>query len=285
MNVDFPLILTVLALFSGLIWLIDALFFAPARRARNTAVAEGELPEKESWLTEQAKAFFPVLMIVLVVRSFWFEPFQIPSGSMLPTLLVGDFIVVNKYAYGLRLPVTNQKILDLGKPKRGDIVIFRRPAREPEFDSPMSADQRAKDLAIVGATFIKRCVGLPGDTISYQNHEFRVNGELIARTPIGNYITDASSEAPTEAMLQSENLLGVTHQVLTTPYGQLNGAWTVPAGHYLMMGDNRDGSSDSRDWGFVPEENLMGRASFIWMHWDWKRKGVVAWNRIGTTVH
>ncbi len=284
MNVDFPLILTVLALFSGLIWLIDALFFARARRTRNAAIAEGKLAEKESWLTEQAKAFFPVLMIVLVVRSFWFEPFQIPSGSMMPTLLVGDFIVVNKYAYGLRLPVTNQKILGIGEPKRGDVVIFRRPARQPEFDRPMSPKERADDLAIVGATFIKRCIGLPGDTISYQNHEFRINGEIIPHTPIGNYMTDASSVAPIEAMLQSENLMGVTHQTLTTPYPQLNGEWTVPAGQYLMMGDNRDGSSDGRDWGFVPEENLMGRASFIWMHWDWQRKGVVAWNRIGTTV-
>ena len=284
MNVDFPLILTVLALFSGLIWLIDALFFSRARRERNVAIAEGDLPEKESWLTEQAKAFFPVLMIVLVVRSFWFEPFQIPSGSMIPTLLVGDFIVVNKFAYGLRLPVTNQKILDLGKPKRGEVVIFRRPARQPEFDRPMSEIERGKDLAIVGATFIKRCVGLPGDTISYQNHEFRINGEPIPHTTIGNYMTDASSEVPTEARLQSENLMGVKHQTLVTPYPSLNGEWIVPAGHYFMMGDNRDGSSDGRDWGFVPEENLMGRASFIWMHWDWQRKGVVAWNRIGSAV-
>ncbi len=284
MNVDFPLILTILALFSGLIWLIDALFFARARKLRNAAVAEGELAEKESWLTEQSKAFFPVLMIVLVVRSFWFEPFQIPSGSMIPTLLVGDFIVVNKFAYGLRLPVTNQKIIALGEPKRGEVVIFRRPARTPAFDYPMPPEARAKDVAIVGATFIKRCVGLPGDRITYQNHEFQINGEAIPHTPIGNYASEASSAAPLDAVLQSENLMGVTHQSLTTPYPQLNGEWTVPAGYYFMMGDNRDGSSDSRDWGFVPEENLMGRASFIWMHWDWQRKGVVAWNRIGTKV-
>ena len=285
MNVDFPLILTCLALFSGLIWLIDALFFARTRRERNNAISEGDLPEKESWLTEQAKAFFPVLMIVLVVRSFWFEPFQIPSGSMMPTLLVGDFIVVNKFAYGLRLPVTNQKILDLGKPKRGEVVIFRRPARLPEFDHPMTEEQRKDDLAIVGATFIKRCVGLPGDTISYQNHQFLINGEPIAHTKIGNYISDASSKVRSETELNSENLMGVAHQTLTSPYSNLNGDWVVPAGHYFMMGDNRDDSADSREWGFVPEENLMGRASFIWMHWDWQRKGVVAWNRIGGAVH
>jgi signal peptidase I len=275
MNVDFPLILTVLALFTGTLWLIDAVFFARARRARNATLAEGDLAEKESWLTEQAKAFFPVLMIVLVIRSFWFEPFQIPSGSMIPTLLVGDFIVVNKFAYGLRLPVTNQKILALGEPKRGEVLIFRRPMR----------DGHIKD-EVTGQTFIKRCIGLPGDRISYYNHEFRINGELVEHTPIGNYLGEASSKAPPEAILQKEIIGGVVHQSLTSnfPDPRGNGEWVVPAGHYFMMGDNRDGSSDSRDWGFVPEENLMGRASFIWLHWDWQRKGVIAWNRIGTKV-
>lgn len=273
MNVDFPLILTILTLSSGAIWLIDWLFFARARERRNAALSEGEALEKTSWLTEQSKAFFPVLMLVLVVRSFWFEPFQIPSGSMIPTLLVGDFIVVNKYVYGLRLPVINKKILAIELPKRGDVVIFRR----PKFQGTTTDDQ-------TGVTYIKRCIGLPGDVISYSNHELRINGELIETTKISPYISEASNSVPSEAVLESEKLDGRTHQALVTPYPQFNGQWTVPEGHYFMMGDNRDGSSDSRYWGFVPEENLIGRASFIWMHWDWKRDGIVAWNRLGSKV-
>jgi signal peptidase I len=284
MNVDVPLILTFAALFCGAIWLIDALFFARARNARNALLAEGDLPEKESWLTEQAKAFSPVLIIVLVVRSFWFEPFVIPSGSMLPTLLIGDFIVVNKFAYGLRLPVVNQKVISVGDPKRGDVVIFRRPKRVGQFDRPLSPKERESEDAVIGATFIKRCIGLPGDTVSYNNHEFRINGELISDTMIGNYAGEASSSMESVTLLRSENLQGVVHQSLQAEYSSLNGEWVVPAGHYFMMGDNRDGSSDSRDWGFVPQENLMGRASFVWFHFDWKRKGVVAWNRIGTKI-
>jgi signal peptidase I len=276
MNFNFPLILTVLTLGTGLIWLIDQIMFAPGRKARNAALQEGDLAEKEAWLTAQSKSFFPVLLIVLVMRSFWFEPFQIPSGSMIPTLLVGDFIVVNKFAYGLRLPVTNQKIIEVGLPKRGDVVIFKRPLRDGRIE-----DESA------GLTFIKRCVGLPGDRISFVNHEFRINGELIPHSEIRGYVSEGQSIANSTSMVHSENLSGVVHETLVSSYPEprLNGEWVVPAGHYFMMGDNRDGSSDSRDWGFVPEENLIGRASFIWFAFDSQRKGIVAWNRIGKKVH
>jgi signal peptidase I len=284
MNFDFSLILSVLAGFSGLIWLIDALFFAKGRAKLNAALAEGELPAKENWVTEQAKSFFPVLMIVLVVRSFWFEPFQIPSNSMLPTLLTGDFLVVNKYAYGIRLPVVNTKIIDIGKPERGDVVIFRRPARNAHGEKPLAGKELEDEKNSVGLTFIKRCIGLPGDRVQVVGKELYVNGQQIAQTDVDMYVNDAQSSNKFLARIYNEDLLGRKHQVLHSDFPQLTGDWTVPEGMYFMIGDNRDGSSDSRDWGFVPEANLMGRASFIWMHFDSQRDGIVAWKRIGKRV-
>lgn len=269
-GIDFSVVLSLLLLFSGAIWLSDTLFFARARNARNAAYAEGVLKEKPSWLAEQMKSIFPVVLLVLSVRSFAFEPFQIPSGSMMPTLLVGDFIVVNKFAYGMRLPVSNQKVLDLGGPKRGDVVVFRRPQRMGMAQDPSA-----------GMILIKRCVGLPGDRISYRNHEFRINGVLVEHLAIAPYADEASSKVMLPSVLQTEYLDGVTHQTLLSQYSQLNGEWIVPEDHYFMMGDNRDGSSDSREWGYVPEANLMGRAGYIWFHFDWAREGWVAWNRLG----
>jgi signal peptidase I len=280
MNFDFSLILTVLAGFTGLIWIIDALLFARARNARNMALSEGDLPEKENWVTEQAKSFFPILMIVLVVRSFWFEPFQIPSNSMLPTLLTGDFLVVNKYAYGVRLPVLNTKIIDVAQPERGDVVIFKRPARNAHGLNFVPPGEKAQ----VGLVYIKRCIGLPGDRIRVVGNSLYVNDQPIEQQRVDAYINDAQSTASGYNEIFNEDLLGVKHQVLHSQSPQLEGDWVVPAGNYFMMGDNRDGSSDSRDWGFVPEENLMGRASFIWMHFDSQRDGVVAWKRIGKRV-
>jgi len=276
MNFDFALLLTGLTALAGFIWLIDALLFAKARKAANQQLLEGTLPQREPWLTEQAKSFFPVLVIVLVVRSFWFEPFQIPSPSMVPTLLVGDFLVVNKYTYGLRLPVLNTKILAVGSPERGDVVVFRRP-----HSARIAPDQLDPEQ---GKNYIKRLVGLPGDRIRYENHQLFINEQPMARTQISNYVGDIASKVELGTDLLSEQLPDRVHQILNGPNSQLNGEWTVPPGHYFMIGDNRDGSADSRDWGFVPEANLVGRASFIWFHFDRQRNGIVAWNRIGTKI-
>jgi len=276
MNFDFALLLTGLTALAGVIWLIDALLFAKARKAANQQLLEGALPQREPWLTEQAKSFFPVLVIVLVVRSFWFEPFQIPSPSMVPTLLVGDFLVVNKYTYGLRLPVLNTKILAVGSPERGDVVVFRRP-----HSARIAPDQLDPEQ---GKNYIKRLIGLPGDRIRYENHQLFINEQPMVRTQISSYVGDIASKVELGTDLLSEQLPDRTHQILNGPNSQLSGEWTVPPGQYFMIGDNRDGSADSRDWGFVPEANLVGRASFIWFHFDRQRNGIVAWNRIGTKI-
>jgi signal peptidase I len=276
MNFDFALLLTGLTALAGVIWLIDALLFSKARKTANQQLAEGTLPQRDPWLTEQAKSFFPVLVVVLVVRSFWFEPFQIPSPSMVPTLLVGDFLVVNKYAYGLRLPVLNTKILAVGSPERGDVVVFRRP-----HNDRMPADMLDPEE---GKNYIKRLIGIPGDRIRYKNHQLFINDAPMERTQISSYVGDIASKVELGTDLLSEQLPDRPHQILNGPNSQLNGEWTVPPGHYFMIGDNRDGSADSRDWGFVPEENLVGRASFIWFHFDRQRDGIVAWNRIGTKI-
>ena len=276
MNFDFALLLTGLTALAGVIWLIDALLFGKARKAANQQLAEGALPQRDPWLTEQAKSFFPVLVVVLVVRSFWFEPFQIPSPSMVPTLLVGDFLVVNKYAYGLRLPVLNTKILSVGSPERGDVVVFRRPHSDRIAPDQLDPEE--------GKNYIKRLIGLPGDRIRYQNHQLFINDEPMQRAQISSYVGDIASKVELGTDLLSEQLPDRMHQILNGPNSQLNGDWTVPPGHYFMIGDNRDGSADSRDWGFVPEANLVGRASFIWFHFDRQRNGIVAWNRIGTKI-
>jgi signal peptidase I len=277
MNFDFALLLTALTAFAGVVWLIDALLFAGARKAANAKLAEGQSPQREPWITEQSKSFFPVLVIVLLVRSFWFEPFQIPTPSMVPTLLVGDFLVVNKYAYGLRLPVSNKKILSIGEPKRGDIVVFRRP-----HGDNLPKDQIDPEA---GMNFIKRVVGLPGDRIRVSEHQLFVNDEPMLRLPVSDYSSDSpSNKIPLGTRLLSERFGEQPHQILNGPFSALDGEWIVPAGEYFMMGDNRDGSSDSRIWGSVPEDHLVGRASFIWFHFDRNRKGIVAWNRIGTSI-
>ncbi|MEQ8183616.1 signal peptidase I [Marinobacter salarius] len=246
MDIDFPLVLVVLTFATGLIWLLDVVFL----RKRRLAVAEGASGEveaeeepKEPYLVDLSRSFFPVLAVVLVLRSFLVEPFQIPSGSMLPTLEVGDFILVNKNAYGLRLPVAGNKILAVDDPQRGDIMVFRYPDD--------------------GSTnYIKRVVGLPGDRIRYQDRELFINGDkvetrFVARLP------------PVE--LRREYLGDVEHDIFLT-LGRTGrsgeGEWVVPEGEYFVMGDNRDNSNDSRYWGFVPDEMVVGKAFAIWMHWQ-----------------
>ena len=259
----FEIALVVLTLFTGLVWLLDKLFFARRRMAR-----AGLLEAKEPVLVDYARAFFPVLAIVLVLRSFVAEPFRIPSSSMMPSLLIGDFILVNKYAYGLRLPITNQKFVAIGEPKRGDVVVFR-PPHHPDQD------------------WIKRVIGLPGDTITYRDHMVSVNGTPVAYREIGQYVGKGRGQDMTGATLSAEELPGRIHPVLARedlPFMmQGEGEWQVPQGSYFVMGDNRDNSEDSRFWGTLPERNLRGKAFLIWMNWD-RSAGGVDFSRMGSQI-
>lgn len=270
MNFDFPTILVVATLFTGLVWAADALFFARRRREAVAGLGEGDAGgaarPKEPLLVEYCRSFFPVILIVLLVRSFIIEPFRIPSGSMMPTLLVGDFIVVNKFAYGLRLPVLNTKIVDLGSPKRGDIIVFRYP-EDPSVD------------------YIKRVVGVPGDHVVYRNKVLYINGKQAPQQPVATYVGTGSGARMTGASERLENLSGVNHAILLMNTGYDRPfQFTVPDGQYFAMGDNRDNSRDSRFWGTVPDQNLVGKAFFIWMNWD-SGANTIAWDRIGTRLH
>jgi signal peptidase I len=291
MNIDFSLVLLVLAAVSGSIWLADSLFLArprrqkvedflkgknigteefsaylasldengkpvPARTAgesrsadpvRQRLMAQAVADYRESVPVEYAKSFFPILFAVLILRSFLFEPFQIPTGSMIPTLNVGDFIVVNKFAYGLRLPVTGMRILDIGEPKRGDVMVFI-PPHDPNY-------------------FIKRVIGMPGDHVRYADKVVYINGEPLPQVEAGLIREQGILHA-------RETVGGVTHDIYTAASQRFNRAYdwlpeegaTIPEGHYFMMGDNRDNSSDSRYWGPVSEENIVGKAVAVWMH-------------------
>lgn len=257
MSFDFSLILVIVTSVSGLIWAVDAWFF----RRNRPAPVRGQ-KSNEPVIVEYARSFFPVLLIVLTVRSFLFEPFRIPSSSMVPTLHVGDFIFVNKYTYGLRLPVTNTKIVNLGMPERGDVIVFKLPA-DPSTN------------------YIKRLIGLPGDTVTYRNRRLYINGVLIETTNLGRY----RGEGQRDALLYNENLKGVEHEILLMPgRGGLEGTFQVPEDHYFMMGDNRDNSKDSRyrGVGVIPEGNVVGKAVRIWMNWSFP--GWPRWSRIGLPV-
>jgi len=266
MSLNFPLLLVIAVFVCGLLALLDLLILAPRRRAA-IASYQGSVSQpdivvveklnKEPLLVEYGKSFFPVLFIVLVLRSFLVEPFQIPSGSMKPTLDVGDFILVSKFSYGIRLPVVDKKIIDVGDPQRGDVMVFRYPS-DPNVN------------------YIKRVVGLPGDQIRYTaDKRLFVNGESIAEQLIGNEPGTLGSAA-----LYKEKL-GVAEHLIRkemTRYRVMpDHSWTVPAGHYFMMGDNRDNSNDSRFWddpsipkdllGMVPDKNIVGKAFAVWMSW------------------
>lgn len=261
MDIDFSLVLLVLVAITGVIALYDYLVNAGPRRiaAEKLRALQGDESdnlaqaiagaEQEPVLVEYAKSFFPVLLIVLVLRSFLVEPFQIPSGSMIPTLEVGDFILVNKYTYGLRLPVVGTKIVPMNLPKRGEVMVFIPPH-----------DHRY---------FIKRVIGLPGDTIQYENKLLYVNGESVSVDVIGSVEIEMSNGMSQSGILLNEKLGMVQHQAQIIDTPSRNGGrtvWVVPDGHYFMMGDNRDNSADSRVWGAVPEENIVGKAFAIWMH-------------------
>ena len=258
MNVDFSLILVVATLVTGIIWGLDTLLFAKKRKARGEVDEKTGKP-KEPILVEYARFLFPVVLIVLLLRGFLAEPFRIPSGSMLSTLEIGDFILVNKFAYGIRPPVWNKKIIEIADPERGDVIVFRYP-ENPSVD------------------YIKRVVGIPGDEIAYYNKVLYINGKQIKQEPLGVY-------QPGFPNLKrfKEQLNGVEHDILINvmyPAGDF--VVTVPPNSYFVLGDNRDNSRDSRFWGFVPDENLVGKAFMIWMNWQWGHWP--EWNRIGTII-
>ncbi|KVL26568.1 signal peptidase I [Burkholderia sp. MSMB1835] len=293
---NFALILFVLVVVTGVAWVLDKLVFLPRRRkAADSAIEEFDRQQsridkrfadenaaqtrsklrdeklRQPWWLEYTASFFPVILAVFVVRSFVVEPFKIPSGSMVPTLLVGDFILVNKFEYGLRLPVTNTKITQGSPLSRGDVVVFRYPKDE-------SVD------------YIKRVIGLPGDTVAYQDKQLTINGQPVPETPLPDFFDD---ERQNYAKQFEETIGNKKNAILNNPavppfvmgaydypyrdnctYNSRGVICKVPPGHYFMMGDNRDNSADSRYWGFVPDRNIVGRAFFIWMNFgDLKRIG------------
>lgn len=273
MNFDFSLLLVVLTFVSGVIWAVDAVLFAP-NRTRNVLARTAGVDDKtieslrrEPLSVEYARSFFPIFLVVLLLRSFIAEPFRIPSGSMMPTLLVGDFILVNKFNYGLRLPVLNKKFVELGSPQRGDVVVFRYPV-DPS------------------TPYIKRIVGLPGDHIVYRDRKLFINGDAIAQDPDGEYEGDGTGAEQNGDPMATEHLGAVMHQIMLRPQlPTLDVETVVPEGSYFVMGDNRDNSRDSRYWGFVPDENLIGRAFFIWMNFDLKNnKHIIDWSRLGRHI-
>jgi len=272
MNFDFATVMVTAVLVTGVIWAIDIFVWKPKRtQAADKLTQQGVKQQliadayKEPLMVEYARSFFPVILAVLILRSFLIEPFRIPSGSMMPTLLSGDFILVNKFTYGIRLPVLNSKVLALGDAERGDVVVFRYP-KNPSVD------------------YIKRVIGVPGDTISYFGKQLYVNGELAKQTALGTFTTTGEGLHMTGTDRRMENLAGIEHEILVDRgRGSMEGEYIVPEGQYFVMGDNRDNSNDSRVWGFVPDENLVGRAFMIWMNWDGVQNRV-SWERVGNII-
>ncbi len=222
-------------------------------------------PKIVQWSIE----LFPVLLLVFVFRGFIFEPFRVPSNSMMPTLLTGDFIVVNKFDYGFRIPITNTKLVEFSRPNRGDVIVFRYPNYE-------------KNPGYSGVDFIKRVVATPGDVISYSEDQLSINGKVSDIKNIGPYKGVDSGQLMNNYKLVQEFINSVPHEILLNPNSQSKKIpeITIPDGHYFVMGDNRSHSSDSRFWGFVPEEYIIGRAIGIWMHWDWNYN-TMQFSRIG----
>jgi signal peptidase I len=291
-RLDFSAVLLAITVLTGAVWGLDVLALRPRRVLAAQAAGRDPAQLAEPGTVDYARSFFPVALAVLLLRSFVFEPFRIPSDSMMPTLLDGDFIIVNKYVYGLRLPVINRKILAIGEPQRGDVVVFRFP-RDPSVN------------------FIKRLVGLPGDHVEVHDNLISINGR-----PVPFYVSTRryNDGCYVNMSLAREQLGRRWHEAIFCPVGLdrqplLPGCnrsgvrgyvcgdedapgssrippfvGDVPPGHYLMMGDNRDNSDDGRSWGYVPEENLVGKATRIWFNWDPRRAGGPIWSRIGRAV-
>lgn len=270
---DFALIMFIALLATGVIWAADHFIWAPVRgRTAETLQSKGESEaviekvRREPLLVEYARAFFPVILLVFLLRSFLVEPFRIPSGSMMPGLLAGDFILVNKYTYGLRLPVINRKVVDINAPQRGDVMVFRFPG----------------DTSV---NYIKRVIGLPGDKIVYRDKKLFINGNPMPQSPVGDYTYTETGDHLIFARRMQEQIDGESHDILVSENagtGPLE--FAVPEGHYFVMGDNRDRSNDSRYWGTVPEANVVGRAFLIWFSWDMVQGGV-SWSRLGQSIH
>jgi len=285
---NFSLLLFTLTVVTLLYWLAERFRFKPQREkaaalleqsdaARRTELArmgiakvDGDIEQArgkllmQPWWLDWTAGLFPVILVVFLLRSFLFEPFKIPSGSMIPTLLVGDLILVNKFHYGVRLPVINKKIIENNPVKRGDVMVFRYPV-DPRLD------------------YIKRVVGLPGDQLSYINQQLSVNGQPVRTVPLGDFYDDESLRYSPQF---SEKLGDVEHRILVDPkrpsytgpdpkrfplaencrYVSEGVTCTIPPGNYFLMGDNRDNSQDSRFWGFVPDQNIVGKAFFVWMN-------------------
>lgn len=286
---NFALILFLLTVGTGIVWFLDVFHFARQRRVKADAALadfdarqkklkadgiktdesgraklEAEILKQPIWI-EYSGSFFPVIALVFFLRSFLFEPFKIPSSSMVPTLVIGDLILVNKFTYGIRLPVLNKKIIEVNNPQRGDVMVFKYP-KDPSLD------------------YIKRVIGVPGDKITYKNKRLTVNGKEISYEALPDYLDE---EHLTYIKQYMENLTGVKHRILNDDrapafvqnpdpfkyrnlcsYNAEGFTCLVPAGHYFMMGDNRDNSLDSRYWGFVPDENIVGKAFFVWMNFS-----------------
>lgn len=250
---NFALLLLVLSLISGFIYLLDILFWEKKRKP----------DQKPTKIIEYSRSFFPVFFLVLMLRSFLVEPFRIPSGSLEPTLLVGDFLAVNKFSYGFRLPVWEKKVISVANPKTGEIAVFRWPPN-PSYD------------------YIKRVIGVPGDKITYHNKVLTINGKVMKQTFV-EYTTDESSGKAVAKY--RENLNGVTHDIYVRPdIAAVDFDVEVPEGQYFMMGDNRDDSADSRYWGFVSDNYLRGKAFVVWMSWNNKTDSI-RWSKIGRLIH
>ncbi|HAS6043334.1 signal peptidase I [Vibrio vulnificus] len=272
----FSLILVIVTLITGVVWLLEKLVWAKKRQQKVAEIESQTVngldaqtlakAKMQPWWVENSVSIFPVIAFVLVLRSFIYEPFQIPSGSMMPTLLVGDFILVEKYAYGLKDPVWRTQLVETGKPERGDIVVFKYPP-SPNID------------------YIKRVVGLPGDTVRYNRQKeicIQPKGESVCHMAIRNNVVESEFIQDGINLTQTDEQLGeVKHQILVNPlrqdrveaYAPRAGVseWVVPQGQYFVMGDNRDNSADSRYWGFVPEANLVGKAVAIWISFEFER--------------
>ncbi|MEO9653772.1 signal peptidase I [Marinomonas dokdonensis] len=259
MGFDFELILAIAFFVTGAVWLYDRIVYLPKRKlvlaemtpearqaiSKDTKQTLAQTPK----LVTEVKSYFVIVAVIFGLRSFVVEPFQIPSGSMLPTLEIGDFILVNKFEYGVRLPVLNTTLIPTNEPKHGDVVVFKYP-RDPSLN------------------YIKRMVGLPGDKISYHNKTLSINGQVLATNLVAELSTSLNpNKEPVRVFV--ENLGGKNHEVYNSYYqNPLEGDWVVPEDSYFVMGDNRDNSSDSRVWGFVPKANMKGRAFYVWLHWN-----------------
>jgi len=255
---NFELILASATLVTGLISLVDILIFASRRKKKGVA--------QLSSIVEYSRSFFPILLLVFVVRSFLVEPFRIPSGSEKPDLLIGDFIIANKFIYGIRLPVFHYKMVSLSEPKRGDVVVFLWPRDNATY-------------------FIKRVIGIPGDLIVYKDKVLTINGRVATQTPLVES-TDRDAEVTTwPVLLREEDLLGIKHPIyVRLDQAAGNFSLQVQPGSYFVMGDNRDYSYDSRYWGVVPEKNLIGKAVWIFFSWDGEHHRI-RWSRLGKQIH